>query len=731
MRPGALAGVSLVALTVAWGCTPKSSEEANTCTDGVQNANETGVDCGGNCSACSATPTCTDGVQNGTETGVDCGGSCSACSATPTCTDGIQNGTETGVDCGGSCNACAPTPSCTDGVRNGDETGVDCGGSCGACTGGCQNGTQDGDETGVDCGGSCGNQDCCSNGYADLAGGETGLDCGGACGACAAATYFVANSGNDNSAGTSPSSAWQTIDKVNGATLNPGDAVLFQRGDTWREALTITRSGAANAYIAFGAYGQGARPRILGSQRATSWSAVPGSTNIWQSGTTLDRPNVGKASSIFFGHADGSTTWGRVQATDQTPACGNGYANLQQEYDWCWQDGIFVYAPADPGSRYAFVEVPQRRSAIAMPGHSPAEYITIDGLELMYTTMYGYDDGWPMDYEVHGLNIQNCHIGYVGIQGGSSAMGLQIWHSDMVVRNNEIHDCGRRSISYNVYLDNGRSANNLVFENVLMEGNVLYHGFHTTGFDISCEAGSGGSTFGDTFRNFTLRNNVIWDDPNDDPQASPNDFTSMGMYLWGEAALFSNFNVYNNVFMNIKQKLLILHGVTQTRVFNNTFYGMNARAGVLGGGSAYRGMVNINGAVSDLSFDNNIVYGNVDSAQYHLQCVTFSGGAESGMTSMNRNLYFQDDQTQPLITTTARSYTAGQWSAYQTSGLGFDQDSPPPGNPRFTNAQTADFSLQMGSPAIDQGAVMSGRTSDRLGNPMVGAPDIGANEYQP
>ena len=28
---------------------------------------------------------------------------------TPTCTDGIQNGTETGVDCGGSCSACVLT----------------------------------------------------------------------------------------------------------------------------------------------------------------------------------------------------------------------------------------------------------------------------------------------------------------------------------------------------------------------------------------------------------------------------------------------------------------------------------------------------------------------------------------------------------------------------------------------------------------------------------------------
>jgi hypothetical protein len=51
--------------------------------------------------------TCADGTQNGDETGVDCGGSCSAC---PTCADGTQNGDETGVDCGGSCTAC---PTCT------------------------------------------------------------------------------------------------------------------------------------------------------------------------------------------------------------------------------------------------------------------------------------------------------------------------------------------------------------------------------------------------------------------------------------------------------------------------------------------------------------------------------------------------------------------------------------------------------------------------------------------
>ncbi len=72
-------------------------------------------------------PTCTDGIQNGDETGVDCGGpDCPVC--VPTCTDGVQNGNETGVDCGGP--DCPTCPTCSDGIQNGDETGVDCGGSC-------------------------------------------------------------------------------------------------------------------------------------------------------------------------------------------------------------------------------------------------------------------------------------------------------------------------------------------------------------------------------------------------------------------------------------------------------------------------------------------------------------------------------------------------------------------------------------------------------------------------
>ena len=97
----ALAMVAFFATT--WTACDKEDEEMEvaTCTDGIMNGDETGIDCGGTCDAC---PTCDDGIMNGDETGVDCGGTCDAC---PTCDDGIMNGDETGVDCGGpDCDPC-------------------------------------------------------------------------------------------------------------------------------------------------------------------------------------------------------------------------------------------------------------------------------------------------------------------------------------------------------------------------------------------------------------------------------------------------------------------------------------------------------------------------------------------------------------------------------------------------------------------------------------------------
>ncbi|MEX1365069.1 MAG: hypothetical protein AB1Z98_18210 [Nannocystaceae bacterium] len=173
------------------------------CNNGIQDGDETDVDCGGSCGdTCGGGQGCGDDddcVSN------DCGndGTCED----PQCSvDGMVNGDETDVDCGGgTCPACddgeiciepsdcmseicdagiciPPDPSCRDGVLNGDETDVDCGGpTCPGC--------DDGEDCVED--GDCISQLCdtktdtclapsCDDGV--INGGETDLDCGGPCG---------------------------------------------------------------------------------------------------------------------------------------------------------------------------------------------------------------------------------------------------------------------------------------------------------------------------------------------------------------------------------------------------------------------------------------------------------------------------------------------------------------------------------------------------------------------
>lgn len=78
-------------------------------------------------------------------------------------------------------------------------------------------------------------------------------------------TYYVSNDGDDEADGTSPEAAWRTLAKVAGAALEPGDGVLLRRGDAWREQLVANVSGEPESPITYGAFGQGDRPQLWGS----------------------------------------------------------------------------------------------------------------------------------------------------------------------------------------------------------------------------------------------------------------------------------------------------------------------------------------------------------------------------------------------------------------------------------------------------------------------------------
>lgn len=79
----------------------------------------------------------------------------------------------------------------------------------------------------------------------------------------AAATYHIDNElGNDSNSGLTALEAWQTIEQASRRNLQAGDAVLLRRGQVWNSGITNSVSGAAGAWITYGAYGTGPDPLL-------------------------------------------------------------------------------------------------------------------------------------------------------------------------------------------------------------------------------------------------------------------------------------------------------------------------------------------------------------------------------------------------------------------------------------------------------------------------------------
>ena len=84
-------------------------------------------------------------------------------------------------------------------------------------------------------------------------------------------TYYVSSSsGSDSNSGTSSSSPWKTITKVNGRSYAAGDFVLFKAGDTWigsnfSKTLTTPSAGISGKQITYGKYGTAADPILDGN----------------------------------------------------------------------------------------------------------------------------------------------------------------------------------------------------------------------------------------------------------------------------------------------------------------------------------------------------------------------------------------------------------------------------------------------------------------------------------
>ncbi len=99
---------------------------------------------------------------------------------------------------------------------------------------------------------------------------------------CQAVTYYVSHNGNDANNGTSPATAWRSLQRAQQVTqsMQPGDQILFERGGTYHGMLSLNASGTAAQPMVFAAYGTGENPVISAGAPVTNWIQHQG--NIWR-----------------------------------------------------------------------------------------------------------------------------------------------------------------------------------------------------------------------------------------------------------------------------------------------------------------------------------------------------------------------------------------------------------------------------------------------------------------
>lgn len=98
--------------------------------------------------------------------------------------------------------------------------------------------------------------------------------------------YFSTNSGDDSRTpeeAQNPATPWKTLRKLNlfFSSLQPGDAVLLKRGETFYGTIVINKSGTPASPIVIGDYGSGKKPVITSFVTLSDW--VNKGKGVWES----------------------------------------------------------------------------------------------------------------------------------------------------------------------------------------------------------------------------------------------------------------------------------------------------------------------------------------------------------------------------------------------------------------------------------------------------------------
>ena len=507
--------------------------------------------------------------------------------------------------------------------------------------------------------------------------------------------YYVSNTGNDAAAGTSPATAWRTLNKVNSVPYTAGDRILFERGGIWREVLKPPRSGMPGNPITYGAYGSGNHPEIRGTTLVNNW--IEAGPNIWAANLPGDKP-----AKFVWDRSDTRLT-GRKTSVGTVAGPGDWFHSTETNL-------LYVFATANPISVEAAVE----STLVVLLGNQ--SFLTFDGLH--------FTRGAGQVILMTGCNTivrQNCEWSWLYFQDMAYGGGIP---SNLSVINCIVHDCGGSGITF---------PNSIKGVNVI-RGNEVYRCclLHDAGVGEHDSAGAI-KVFGPSGGTVAIENNHvhdidqsafsgsnsgvgIWVDTWSDGHAvvrenAVHDCSHTGIFLeFGGGWLCYRNRVYRCGRRAVDAARGWYSGVGQYRshyckIYHNTVYDCRWGYSIEGSSNPGEG-----GGQNDLA--NNIIVGNLLNFQ------TGRGQGEE-TTILRKNCFgLEAKNFMNFKFTNYDSYDLFE-SAYGAGTGSIRSD------PQMTDPANGVFSLKATSPCCNSGAVLPGINDDYLGS----APDVGCFEY--
>jgi len=292
--------------------------------------------------------------------------------------------------------------------------------------------------------------------------------------------YVDATNGVDSNNGLSPENAFKTITKVNTISLDPGDTVLFKRGEIWHcplDAYLLVDNGDSGDNVTYDAYGFGAKPLLLGSIGADqSYNWINEFSNVWRyNGTiTVDVGNI-----IYD---DGNSVGLRNWSISEIIAGGQGYYYYNETSNL-----LYVYSSSNPAIYYENIELALDKSILEIRGDTwhGSNNVVVSNLSFKYGARHGIYVG----YSSHHIYVKYNDIAFIGggkWVSGRWGNGIEVWETanNIYLENNKVSEVWDAALT-----TQGNAAinvNNIYFFNNTVEKSVYCYEY----FENSISANS-------------------------------------------------------------------------------------------------------------------------------------------------------------------------------------------------------------------------------------------------